>query len=128
MFVRRLLSRMSRRYGNFTGTRLKLCGPAAPPRVAKIIQIEVTCRASASRAAKVLNFAEDAHTKNMSTFEADEHLWVFSREMLSVADLHVGDVLAHSAISEAVGGILCWHVPQPNLAPLGPAFPLTTTL
>jgi hypothetical protein len=22
----------------------------------------------------VLNFAEDAHTKNMSTFEADEHL------------------------------------------------------
>jgi hypothetical protein len=25
-------------------------------------------------ASKVLNFAEDAHTKNMSTFEADEHL------------------------------------------------------
>jgi hypothetical protein len=26
------------------------------------------------RSAKVLNFAEDAHTKNMSTFEADKHL------------------------------------------------------
>jgi hypothetical protein len=42
MFVRRLLSRMSRRYGNFTGTRLKLYGPAALPLAAKIILIEVT--------------------------------------------------------------------------------------
>ena len=25
--------------------------------------------------AKVLNSTEDAHTKSMSTFDADEHLW-----------------------------------------------------
>jgi hypothetical protein len=39
--VRRLLSRMSRRYGNFIGIRLKSCGLAALPRVAKIVQIRV---------------------------------------------------------------------------------------
>jgi hypothetical protein len=70
---------MRRRYGDFAGTRLKLCGRAAKSQVVKIIPIEVArfppgLGASASRAAKVLNFAEDAHPKNMSTFVADEHL------------------------------------------------------
>jgi hypothetical protein len=53
---------------------LVCCRPSTLAFSALAVQLEVRFRAPFGRLPKVLNSSEDGHLKNMSTFEADEHL------------------------------------------------------